>query len=195
MFDDLQFDEKTHVYKVGGEVFPSVTTIMKPLSRSYYDGVSEEMLNNAANRGQIVHNAIEVWNDFQIEDIPSELCGYFTAYKDWFEKNNPVLKASEMRMYHPLLRYAGTCDQLCEINGELVLIDYKTSSNVIDMMYGVQLEAYSQMLKAEGINVDKKLVLHLKKDGTYKEHWYPAKDPERWRVFNALLLIYNYSKA
>ena len=195
MFDALHFDEAKHVYTVDGEMFPSVTTIIKPITDAYYGAIDNRVLEVAASRGTAVHNAIELWNDMQVEDIPEEFYGYFGAYKDWFEERKPIIDASELRMFHPILRYAGTCDLLCTIDGEKVLVDYKTSSKVIDKAYRLQMEAYKMMLEKAGIKIDRKVCLHLQKNGKFKEHIYPAKDPESVKVFNACLEIYRYNRS
>ena len=61
-FSDLEFDERSHTYKLNGAVLPSVTTIMKPLSDDKYSTVRADVLGNAANKGSIVHNAIYLFN-------------------------------------------------------------------------------------------------------------------------------------
>ena len=66
---ELQFCEKTHTYTVNGFVVPSVSEIMKPLSAAHYGGIDTDTLNKAANRGTIVHAAVENYLLFGIEDI------------------------------------------------------------------------------------------------------------------------------
>ena len=56
----------------------------------------------------------------------------------------------------------------------------------------VQLEAYAQALADMGIRVQRKRILHLKKDGIYSIRDYPANDVNRWRVFGALKTVYDY---
>ena len=95
-------------------------------------------------------------------------------------------------MCHRLIRYAGTADLVAYIDSELTLVDYKTTYTISDMTCGVQLEAYAQALENMGDKVQKKGILHLKKDGTYEFRGYPIKDVDRWRVFGALKMVYDY---
>ncbi len=190
--EGLTFEEGEHTYWLCGSQIPSVTTVMRPLSDKYYDRIDKHALEVAANRGTAVHNAIEVYNEFGILDIPEEFKGYMDAYMKWVEDRHPAIYRSEIRTYHKILMYAGTADLICGIDGDTVLVDYKTSYRVSEMLYGVQLEAYAQALKSHGLNVGKKIILHLKNDGTYKEYVFPAADSRRWRVFNSLMDIYRY---
>lgn len=190
---ELSFDDTTHTYTLNGLVIPSVSSIMEPLSSAKYAGISEKTLNRAADKGTSVHNAIENWIKFGIEDIQPEHRGYFDGFLEWWEKSGPIIVVgSEVRMYHKLMRYGGTIDLLAYIGDELTLVDYKSTSALSDMTCGVQLEAYGQGLASHGIQVQRKKILHLKKDGKYGEREYPTGDADRWRVFGSLKCVYDY---
>jgi len=193
-FPELTFDEKYHIYKLNGDKIPSVSKIMKPLSQALYSEVNQDVLDAAAARGTAVHNAIENYILFGITDIPEEYAAYFEAFKDWWKENKPEVLATETRVYHKSFRYAGTADLLAVIGGEKVLIDYKTSSTVNKMLTGVQTEAYAKAYESHGIKFDRKMILHLTKDGKYTEHSYPAKDAESMETFSALLTVYAHIK-
>ena len=100
---ELQFCEKTHTYTVNGFVVPSVSEIMKPLSAAHYGGIDTDTLNKAANRGTIVHAAVENYLLFGIEDISKELRGYFDGFKKWIDEVKPVPIKTECRIYHKTL--------------------------------------------------------------------------------------------
>jgi hypothetical protein len=191
-FEELRFDEARHIYILNGLEIPSVTTVMKPLSNAEYKGISESVLNRAAEKGTAVHNAAENWVKFQIDDIDPEYRGYFDAFLAWWDEKKPVAVGSEVRLYHKIMRYAGTADLIAWVDGELTLIDYKTTSKLIEMNCGVQLEAYAKALASHGIDVQGKRILHLKKDGKYAEMKFPSQDSRRWTVFGALKTVYDY---
>lgn len=73
-FDELHFEEKGHTYTVNGQLYPSVSTLMRPLSEAHYEGIDMSVLAKAAERGTIVHNAIENFILFGIEDIDPQYC-------------------------------------------------------------------------------------------------------------------------
>lgn len=187
-----EFEAEKHVYRVDGIEIPSVTQIMKPLSAGVYGDVRQDVLQKAADRGTTVHDAIEVFIKYGYKEIPEELVGYMDAFSDWWEKMKPEPIESEVRFFHPILRYAGTADLICKIDGEINLVDYKTTSKLNPMLCGVQLEAYAQALNANGIKVANKRILHLTKDGKYKDEHFDVNDAERWRVFQSLVTIRNY---
>lgn len=189
-FDELTFEEGRHLYKLDGSEIPSVTTIMKPLSESLYHGVDEAVLNQAANRGTAVHNAIENYLKFGIEDISEEYAGYLKAFVQWCKDANVKPIATESKVYHKIYRYAGTADMPALVNERFILVDFKTSATVNKMLTGVQLEAYAKAYESHGIKFDGKAILHLKKDGKYSYLYYPKDDLESWGVFGALLKIY-----
>ena len=193
-FKELSFDEVKHIYKLNGEVSPSASAIMKPLSSALYKEVNETFLNAAAERGTAVHNAIENYVKFGIKDIAPEYKGYFIAFENWWKENNPICLATECRTYHKLLRYAGTADMPVVLGSKRILVDFKTSATVNKMLTGVQLEAYAKAYESHQISFDGKAVLHLTKDGKYSWHYYPKIDNESWEVFGALLTVYNHIK-
>ena len=188
----LEFNEAGHIYRLDDIIIPSVSAVMAPLSKVKYDGINSRTLEKAAGKGTAVHNAIENWLKFDIEDVPPEHQGYFDAFQIWWDKYKPEVVGSEIRMCHRLMRYAGTADLVAYIDSELTLVDYKTTYTISDMTCGVQLEAYAQALENMGVKVQKKGILHLKKDGTYEFRGYPIKDVDRWRVFGALKMVYDY---
>lgn len=185
---ELTFDEASHIYRLNGDVIPSVSKLMEPLKDQCYGGISKRTLENAANKGSSVHNSIENWIKFGIDDIPSEHRGYFNGFMEWWKQCKPRVFGSEVRIYHKLMRYGGTIDLLCEIGGLLELIDFKTTYSLLEMTCGVQLEAYSQALISHGITPQRKHILHLKKDGKWAFREFPAKDPARCRVMMTSLV-------
>ena len=168
--EGLEFDDATHTYRLDGLVIPSVSAILGPLSKAKYAGISERT----------------------IEDIPPEHIGYFNAFRAWWDEFRPEVVGSEVRICHRLMRYGGTADLVAYIGDELTLVDYKSTYVISDMTCGVQLEAYAQALADMGIRVQRKRILHLKKDGIYSIRDYPANDVNRWRVFGALKTVYDY---
>lgn len=192
---ELTFDEASHIYRLNGDIIPSVSKLMEPLKDQCYGGISKRTLENAAIKGSAVHNSIENWIKFGIDDIPSEHRGYFNGFMEWWKQYKPRVFGSEVRIYHKLMRYGGTIDLLCEIGGLLELIDFKTTYTLLEMACGVQLEAYSQALISHGITPQRKHILHLKKDGKWAFREFPAKDPARCRVVGALKCLYDYEQS
>ena len=189
---ELKFDERKHIYTLKGFELPSVTTLMNPLSDELYSEISPDVMKKAADRGTAVHEAIEMYSKYGVDEIEPEFEAYYTAFKEWHQKYKPVHLASEYRIYHKTMMYAGTIDEVCLINNHLAIIDYKTTSGVNEMLTRVQLEAYAQAFSSHGIEVSGKSIIHLKSNGKYEMIDYDAHDNECWSVFVALLQINNY---
>lgn len=187
-------DELNDVVKILEEEYGvrSMADLDDAITKAKYAGISERTLGRAADKGTAVHNSIENWIKFEIEDIPPEHIGYFNAFRAWWDEFQPEVVGSEVRICHRLMRYGGTADLVAYISDELTLVDYKSTYVISDMTCGVQLEAYAQALADMGIRVKRKKILHLKKDGTYSFRDYPANDVNRWRVFGALKTVYDY---
>ncbi len=186
----LIFDPCGHTYRLNGLVLPSVTTLMKPLSNVVYQTVDPKVLEKAANRGTAIHNAAENYAKFGIEDVPSVLAGYFDAFREWWDLRKPEPLATEYRIYHKILRYAGTADLVCLINGKMTLVDYKTSAQVNSKLCAVQLEGYDRAFESHGIKIEDRLILHLSRTG-YQE--VPFKRSGKcWTTLSALMTVWNY---
>jgi hypothetical protein len=127
-----------------------------------------------------------------VDDIPEEHAGYYQAFKLWRSKEKPKLIDAESRVYHRQLRYAGTADLPCIIGGEAVCVDFKTTTQIAEMLVRVQLEAYSKAYESHGFKFGSKAVVLLNRDGTYDMKLYKAGDSEAWSVFGSLLEIHNY---
>lgn len=189
----LSFDEAKHTYRVSGIEVPSVTQVMQPLSDETYRDVEPRVLARAAGKGTAVHNAIENYLAFGIEDIEPDYAGYFTAFLKWFSEYKPVVLASEYRLYHKFMGYAGTADLICAIGGRLYLIDYKTTQRIEEMLVKVQLKAYAQALDSIGVRCDRTASLHLKRDGTFDFQTHDG-GAESWQVFSSLLTVLKYKQ-
>jgi hypothetical protein len=190
---ELAFEENTHTYTVNGIEIPSVTTVMKQLNEDYYGGIDTGVLTKAAAKGTAVHNAIENFLKFGIDDIAAEFNGYYRAFKSFMYDFKPEVIGSENRIYHKMLRYAGTSDLALIVKNKLLCVDAKTSSSIVKMLTRVQLEAYARAFSSHGIEFAGKAVLHLKKNGQYSfDDRYEPKDTEAWDVFCSMLTVRNY---
>lgn len=190
-FPELTFDEFSHTYRLNELIIPSVTTVMKLLSDDFYRSVDQDVLERAAKRGTAIHNAVENYAKFGIEDIPPAYSGYFRGFREWWELQKPEVLATECRVYHKILRYAGTADLLCVIGGRVTLVDYKSSAQVNSKLCAVQLEGYDRAFESHGVKIEDRLILHLSRDGKYAAVPF-QRSTKCWSVFSALMTVRNY---
>ena len=125
----------------------------------------------AAGRGTTVHTIVESYKHTKehIESIPEQFKGYATAFYNWVEDNDIEILEHERTVVSKEYEYAGTLDMLVKNkqSGKTFIIDVKTGKGIYPEAF-LQLSAYKQALKENGIEVDDIAVLLLKEDGKYK---------------------------
>lgn len=190
MAEGLCFEEEGHIYTYNNIVVPCVSDIIKPLYD--FSGVSDYVLQNAAERGTEVHFAIEKLINYGYEShLSVQVQKYFDQFRyatDKFDLDNCV---SEVMGYNPALNYAGTMDIIVHLPNEdaYLLIDIKTSSVANRKAWSVQTTAYNEIAKQYEIEFTKRLVLQLAQD-SFK--WIEL--PLQENVFLSLWNIYNFVK-
>jgi hypothetical protein len=86
----------------------------------------------------------------------------FIKFVEWWEEYKPTLIEAEVHLFSDKYKVAGTCDLVCEINGELWIIDFKTS-NHLQTTYDLQTAVYAQCFEeCFGKKVNRVGVLWLK---------------------------------
>lgn len=176
-------DERWYWHEQYGFV-PSVTWITSHYPKSPYllrwfaeqgswDDV-ELVKREAAERGSKVHQAIvdlidgkEVKMNSQYinptNDVPEELTveeyEAVLSFVDWWNETKPEIVAREVTVFNEREGYAGTIDLIAFINGELWIVDFKTSQHVSEE-YELQVSAYKHAYggyKKEEMHGGKKL--------------------------------------
>ena len=132
---NIEFIESTHTYLVDGIIVPSVTQIITKMDPGMYKGVSKAVLKNAAERGDRVHSLIEYWNEH--EDTP-----------EWYEKKSfealSLKRYQSLQITHNIAAsgqeipvcyrhegmpiFAGKFDMVAMVDGELSIVDIKTTA-------------------------------------------------------------------
>lgn len=141
-------------YQADGVWVPSVTTILSVYpkserfdrwlgeSSSYEEAIAKR--NAAGDRGTQVHDAIARLirgEEVDLTDADPKVAKLTQGFVNWYEATKPRVIASEIFVHGD--GYAGTCDLVCEIDGEVWVIDYKTSAAVYTS-YHLQTAAYAE---------------------------------------------------
>lgn len=210
-FNKLQFDSEKHIYTVDGVEYPSVSGLIKDfhmpfdrhgksLSVAMRRGITQEQVlaewdlkrDNACEFGTRVHDFGEnyVIDGFEHEEKEDNLSGHHKAVlKFWQELPDFIIPISlELRMYHPLFKYAGTTDivLLDTRDNTLIIADYKTNEDLYKNFkkermingfehllsnnynkYQLQLSFYQILLELTGYKVSDRFIIWLKPDGSY----------------------------
>ena len=149
------FDELKHTYTLGDKTLSGVTGLLgRQLFQSKYDGIPEEVMNKAAERGNLIHRQIEMYEALGGDTLASselasyigikESNGYKTIGSEYLVSNNETV--------------ASAIDVVYEKDGKVILCDIKTTSK-LDMKYlSWQLSIYKYLflignpkLKVEGL--------------------------------------------
>jgi hypothetical protein len=164
----LTFYDKGHIYVLDGERIPCVSDLCRFLHRELYSDAPAWQMEAAAERGTKVHAATEALDGSGRAEIDSDYLPYLQAYARFRKEHEVQWELSECSMYHPEHRYAGTIDRYGTVDGKKTLLDIKTTYRVMKPLCSASLNLYRLMLEEKEMEVEQLMILHLKKDGTYK---------------------------
>lgn len=137
------------------------------------------------------HKGIDFDPTGYADDVIDKAENALISYFNW-EKNHtvePVL--TEAAMVSEQWGFGGTVDLLCRLDGELTLVDYKTSKGIFpEHIY--QLAAYETLLKENGYHIDGRRVLRIGRDESEGFDEKTVGDTDReWDIFRHCLALYN----
>ena len=180
----LSFDTETHTYTVNGEVWPSVTQILKDMG--FID--TTWFTEYARERGSLVHRIIK-WHCHGVLDestIDPVLRPYFDAWLHFIKDSHYKLTATERSMYHETYRFCGTLDHVGFLNDQASVVDCKTG--IVSPATALQLSGY-EILTGKRL---KRYGLQLTDQGKYK--LTPFKDRNDRQVFLAALACWHWQR-
>ncbi len=191
---ELAFDKDLHEYRLGGEVIPSVTRIIKDCGLSPFSGSGRsEVLECAAQRGTFVHDACQMWDegDLSWDDLDPVLVPYVEAWKKFREESGFTPKLIEFPIFDEVRRFAGRLDRAGIMGSTFsrVEIDIKTGEVYPDA--GIQLAAYQSCLPDEW-RTAKRIAVKLGNDGSYRVHEFKSRDD--LKLFNAATTLWHWRK-
>ena len=171
--------DESRYYEVGnGIVYPSITSVISFISRKKFadwrarvgEAEANKVTKQATTRGTRLHHVLEVYmqngNYKDLEEFKIPLINMmFHSAKGDLDKRLDNVYHQETAMFSDRLCLAGTVDLICEVDGELAIVDFKTSKQPKpeDWLenYFVQLSAYWAMFSERTQVVPKKLVVFL----------------------------------
>lgn len=132
----------------------------------------------------------------------------FKAYRAWERMTNLEIVAQEVQLVSEEHQFGGTPDAVGKIEGELCLVDWKTSNSVYPEML-LQLAAYKHLVErgfilgSDGKATDEQLGMELtggfhlcrfaKEHGDFAHHYYPDLS-EAWEQFKRFRAAYETDK-
>ena len=171
-------DARFYIDRETGEYYPSATTILEAYPKPYAllqwmkeaGSKADEIRDAAGRRGSAVHQLTEDYdNGLECNllgengqpDYSMEEWAMFERYVDFTAALNPTHQLIEQQVLSPRLKFAGTIDRVCLINGKRYILDIKTSNGVYNS-YWLQVAAYQQaLLKEAKVKTDGVAILWL----------------------------------
>lgn len=146
------FNPENHIYHLGQIELKGVTSslVRRAFPRTY-EGISPEVLANAAARGTMIHSAIQDYEDNFTMDGSLELQSYVRIK----EEHNLTHLASEY-LVSDESHYASMVDHVfLDEDGNIVLVDIKTTYEPHYENVALQLSVYKRFFEMQnkGLNV------------------------------------------
>jgi len=185
----LAFNPIAHVYTLDGTPVPSVTQALKIVEN--FDSVPRAILENARDRGEQLHRAINLYNrdELDYDSLDDETRAGVHAWDRFINESGAVVIASEQPVYHETYRYAGTPDVVIEWNGRIAIPDVK-STYAVPRTVGAQTAAYAEAWKKEHrVKSVDRYCIHIK-DGAYTTH--KRTDSADWSLFLSCLNVTHF---
>jgi hypothetical protein len=104
---------------------------------------------------------------------------------NWFETTKPKVIHTELTVFSPDNRFAGTVDLVAEIDGDIWIIDFKTGQNIWDS-YRIQLNAYKTAIGNKKARMGI-LQLGFKRN---KKKWFFTEIEDDMELFDAAYTIW-----
>lgn len=144
------FDAEHHTYHLGDKELKGVTsTLVHRAFPKTYEGISPEVLANAAARGTMVHKAIQAYEDDFTLDGSLELQSY-VAIKETYGLTH---LASEY-LVSDETHYASSIDHVfLDSNGNIILADIKTTYEPHYENVALQLSIYKRLFEMQNPNL------------------------------------------
>ena len=158
-----------------------------------YAHIPKERLKKAQEIGTDVHSAIEAFLNEDFRPLASNKNPYFDSFLCWAVKVRFKPLFMEKRLFDHNLKITGRIDFLCEMDDEIVLVDFKTGSWAHPEIWKLQGTFYRHLLEIGDYPVpDKFLFLQLQKDGSEPKKFEFTHLPCDWIVCEAALISHAY---
>ena len=174
-----------------GDLYPSITTVLSTRNKKglfeWRKRVGDEVANYvarvSANRGTAGHHMCEdylnnfpvdwpdKWKEHEKKFLP--YCLFKQLKKSVLEKIDNI-RSQECALFSHKYRVAGRVDCIAEYDGELSIIDFKTSTkertDEYNENYYIQAAAYAEMFEEQtGTPIEQIVILVVTEDGVVQE--------------------------
>lgn len=174
-----EYRDDARFYEIGGERYPSVTTILNIIAKpglQYWYGKhgntkAGEITKASADLGSEIHAAIEAFiraklkKKYTVPKLSPAGRKAFEQFKKWYAEAGIKPLGAEQRIYSKEYGYAGTLDIYFEKNGKRYVGDWKTGTRVYPEAY-LQNVAYRQACHELRMPSAGGVIIHVPRDGS-----------------------------
>ena len=187
--------------------FPSVTTCLQayPTSEQLVKWMAEkgfhesrEIRDAAGRAGTKIHSAIDSLlggGTLVEESYTTEEWVKLTSFVDWHKEFKPEIIMTEFSIFSKKGKYAGRVDCLAKLNGEVYLIDWKSSRSIHESAI-LQVSAYASAVEENtDIKINNTAILQM---GAQNKNGYRFVVQDDWRdqykVFEHVRATWQYDQ-
>jgi hypothetical protein len=185
----LEFEPKTHIYRLDGVVIPGFSEIAKAMGIVNYNNIPDFILEPTRNFGDVMHYTTKLWDlrdlDESTLDEPLKPC--LEAYKYFLTTFHVeiIKEYIEQPICSFIYRYGITPDRIYLVNGELSVLELKFVSQLLP---AVALQTAAQKRAAEEfykIKIKHRYVLQITRQGDFKPpiEYKDKGDDNAWLCF------------
>lgn len=190
----FDFDPATHTYTLDGRRLPSVTQVLAPLND--YSMVPPDILEAARIFGTHVHEACDLFDRDELDwsSLDPALVPYVEGWRNFLRDSGAVVIASELRVYHAELGYAGSPDKVLSWRKSIAIPDLKATA-IVPPTVGPQTAAYAKAYHSMHGGRGReplRYCIHLTGGGKYKSH--ARTDPADWSYFVSALNCHKFKE-
>jgi len=169
------------LYQGQGFAVPSVTEVLQIIEKRHLEAwrhkvgrtEADRVRNTATLIGTQVHALANrlAWEPRPgAENVPADLELYALAIRSFLAAHVAKPIKTELSLVSERERVGGTLDLYCRLHDEsYAVVDYKTSAQLC-REYGLQTALYALLLREHGYEVNKRIVVRIKKDAPGQ--WY-----------------------
>lgn len=165
--------DKNHIYHLGEAIIPGVTEILSTVKYIDLSKIPVPVLEAAQKIGTESHDVTQRndENRLKMEFVAPEIMPYLLGWQKFLKEYNVTFLQIEQIVYSLTWGYAGKIDRLGVVDGQLTLIDIKTTTTVgwssyVQVMGGYKT-AVEEMLGRKIINT---WIIQLLPSGDYAKH-------------------------
>ena len=203
-----------------GVYYPSVTTILQYMPKNKFFETwmkdvghnADLIMRKAGKEGTQVHEACEKlvlgeevsWmDDYGRAKYSQVVWEMILKFYEFWTTHKPELISAEDFVWSDKHKYAGTADLVVKMDGEIWLLDLKTS-NSLHKSYDLQLASYAKALQeSKGIEIQRTGIIWLKantrsaskKEGVYQGKGWQIKTvdsiEENFELFKLIYKLYS----